>query len=161
MTQSQEVIMKKLVYSTVVAVAVVFGITSFVQAAGNAEDAKALAIAAANYITKHGTVKGFKDINDPKGPGVKGDLYVSVTDFNGVPRAYPTFPQLVGKDLLNIKDADGKPFIKESIELAKTKRSGWIQYRWTNPETKKVQLKKTWVQKVEGHDLFVLCGVFQ
>jgi len=70
-------------------------------------------------------------------------------------------PKLVGQSLLEMKDPTGKYFVKEQIDLAKSKGSGWIEYNWTNPATKKVQNKKSWIQRIEGTDIYVGCGVFQ
>jgi cytochrome c len=47
------------------------------------------------------------------------------------------------------------------VEVAKTKGGGWVDYSWVNPATKKVQPKKTWVQRVEGADMYVGCGIFK
>ena len=71
-------------------------------------------------------------------------------------------PALAGKNLLESKDpVTGKFFVKEQIEIAKTAGSGWASYNWTNPATKAMQMKKSWVQRVEGMDAYVVCGVFQ
>jgi cytochrome c len=51
--------------------------------------------------------------------------------------------------------------MKEMIEVAKTKGSGWVNYSWTNPVTKKVQPKTAWVQRIEGSDWFIGCGVYK
>ena len=152
--------MKKFVWSLVVTLTVVFGMTYLVQAAP-LDDAKSLAEKAAAYIKANGKEKGFAEINDPKGRFVKGDIYVTVQDFNGVPLANPMFPKLIGQNHLDLKDANGKLWIRENIEVAKTKGGGWVTYSWTNPTTKKVQPKKAWVQRVEGTDMYTMCGVFQ
>lgn len=125
------------------------------------DDAKGLAEKAATYVKANGKEKGLAEINDPKGPFVKGDLYVVVADFNGISLANPVQPKLNGRNLLDVKDGSGKPFMKEVVDIAKTKGSGWVTYSWTNPETKKLQPKKSWVQRVEGHDVLVICGVWQ
>jgi cytochrome c len=60
------------------------------------------------------------------------------------------------------KDPNGnKLFVQEQIELAKTKGSGWVDFSWVNPATKKVQPKTSWVKKVDGADYLVNCGVFK
>ena len=69
--------------------------------------------------------------------------------------------KLSGQNLFEMKDPTGKYFVKEQIELAKSKGSGWLEYSWTNPATKKVQNKKAWIQKVDGMDIYVGCGIFQ
>jgi cytochrome c len=91
---------------------------------------------------------------------VKGDLYVVLQDFNGVVLANGGNPGLVGQNHLALKDPDGKYFVKESVDIAK-KGSGWLEYSWVNPVSKKVQPKKSWIKKVEGMDVFTNCGLFQ
>jgi signal transduction histidine kinase len=54
-----------------------------------------------------------------------------------------------------MKDVEGKEFGKEIIALAKTNGSGWVDYRMTNPVTKKVAQKKSWVIGTGGYVLFV------
>jgi cytochrome c len=151
--------MKKLVCSMVVAIAVVFAAVCLVQAAP-LDDAKTLAEKAAAYVKANGKEKGIAEIANPKGQFVKGDLYVTLQDFNGIALANPMNTKLHGQNHLELKDATGKAFIKENIEVAK-KGSGWVTYSWTNPATKKIQAKKAWVQRVEGADMYTMSGVFQ
>ncbi|HEY3278529.1 MAG TPA: cache domain-containing protein [Syntrophorhabdaceae bacterium] len=152
--------MKKAVWSMVVVLAVVFGAAYVVQAAP-LDDAKTLAEKSAAYVKANGKEKGIAEIANPKGQFVKGDLYVTLQDFNGIALANPMNPKLHGQNHLELKDATGKTFIKENIEVAKTKGSGWVTYSWTNPATKKIQAKKAWVQRVEGTDMYTMSGVFQ
>lgn len=152
--------MRKAMVGAIAAMAMIFSVSSITHAAP-LDDAKALAIKAAQFVEKNGAEKGIAEIGNPKGQFVKGDLYVVIQDTKGISRANPAFPAMNGVDSLNLKDPTGKLFIKEMIEIVTTKGSGWCSYTWTNPATKKVQLKKVWVQKVEGTDLYTLCGVFQ
>ena len=155
--------MRRAVFGMVVALVVVFGAVCILQAAP-LDDAKALAVKAAAYIKTNGKDKGVAEVNNPKGQFVKGDLYVTVTDFDGKLLAHPKQPQLVNVTPPNpatVKDATGKLFVMENTELAKTKGSGWVTFTWTNPTTGKVQPGKYWVQRVEGLDMYTMCGVFQ
>ena len=129
--------------------------------ASTLEEAKAFAEKAAAYMKANGKDKAVAEFNNPKGQFFKGDLYVFAQDFNGVMLANGGNPKLVGQNHLELKDPNGKLFVKEMVEIAKTKGGGWASYSWTNPATKKVQPKKTWVQRVEGMDLYVGCGIFQ
>jgi cytochrome c len=36
---------------------------------------------------------------------------------------------MVGKDILDMKDADGKAFVQEIISIAKSKGKGWQNYK--------------------------------
>jgi cytochrome c len=154
--------MKKIVFSMVVVMAVVFTMVCIAQAA-TLEEAKAMAEKAAAYVKANGKEKGIDEISNPKGQFVKGnmDLYVVLQDLNGIALANPANPKLHGQNHMNLKDPSGKLFIKENTELVKAKGSGWVTYTWTNPTTKKVQPKKAWVQRVEGTDMYTMCGIFQ
>ena len=153
--------MKGFVCGVLAIVMVMFGFMCVAQAS-TPEEAKAFAEKAAAYWKANGKDKAIAEFNNPKGQFVKGDLYIVSHDFKGVVLAHGINASLVGKNLYEQRDPNGdKFFVKEEIEIAKTKGSGWITYSWANPATKKMQAKKSWVQKIEGADAFVLCGVFQ
>jgi cytochrome c len=130
--------------------------------AATLEEAKGLSEKAATFWKTNGKDKAIAEFNNAKGQFAKGDLYIVAHDFKGVVLAHGTNASLVGVNLYEQKEPNGdKYFVKEEIEIAKTKGSGWITYSWVNPVTKKIQPKKSWVQRIEGVDAFVLCGVFQ
>ena len=151
--------MKKAVSRMVVALVVVFAAVCLAHATP-LDDAKTLAQKAAAYVKTNGKDKGIAEISNPKGQFVKGDLYVTLQDLNGVMLANPMNPKLHGQNHLGLKDTTGKSFIKENIEVAK-KGSGWVTYTWVNPATKHPQSKKAWIERVEGTDLYTMSGVFQ
>ncbi len=146
---------------SLVLVAMVFIFGAYAVQAATLEEAKALGEKAAAYVKANGKDKGIAELNNPKGQFVKGEMYVTMQDLTGVLLANPVSPKIVGQNHMELKDANGKPFIKEMIEIVKTKGSGWVTYVWTNPATKKVQPKKSWVQRVEGTDMYTLSGLFQ
>jgi cytochrome c len=141
-------------------IALIFVVPAMAQT-GTLDEAKALAKEAAAYVKANGKEKGVAEIANPQGKFVKGDLYVVIQDFNGINLANPKVPAMAGMNHLEMKDTNGKYFIKGMIEIAKTQGSGWYEYYFTNPATKKVQLKKSWVERVEGTDMYVLCGIYQ
>lgn len=152
--------MKKVSRALCLVSLVVFGLVCVAQSA-TLDEAKAMAEKAAAFMKANGKEKAIAEFNNPDGQFKKGDLYVFAQGFDGLMLANGGNPKLSGQNHLELKDPTGKLFVKEMIELAKTKGSGWVNYSWTNPATKKVQPKKTWVQKVEGMDVYVGCGIFQ
>jgi cytochrome c len=134
---------------------------AFTSQASTLEEAKALTEKAAAYMKANGKDKSIAEFNNPNGEFVKGDLYIFALDFNGVVLAHGGNPKLAGTSLLETKDPTGKYFVKEQIDLAKSKGSGWLEYNWTNPATKKIQNKKSWIQRIEGTDIYIGCGIFQ
>ena len=111
------------------------------------------------HIQGQGLEKACKDFADPNGGYLKGDLYVFVQDVNIKVLCHPTNARLIGKELLDVKDADGKSFNKEMQELAKTKGSGWIIYRWPNPVTQQIGTKTTYIERLG--ELIVGSGVYK
>jgi len=66
---------------------------------------------------------------------------------------------MVGNNLLDMKDVDGKEFIKERMELANSKGKFWQEYKFTDPDTRKVLPKEMFCEKVE--DMVVCAGVYK
>jgi cytochrome c len=151
--------MRRVVCGMAVFVVVFFGAMLFAHAA-TLEEAKALGEKAAAYVKANGKDKAIAEFNNPTGLWVKGSLYVVLQDFKGVVLANGGNTGLVGQNHFELKDPNGKYFVKESVEIAK-KGSGWLEYSWVNPITKKVQPKKSWIQRVEGMDVYTNCGLFQ
>jgi cytochrome c len=151
--------MKRIIASLLfVAVFVLFAAP--VAHAATAEEAKAMAQKAKAFYKTNGKEKAIAAFNDPKGQFVKGDLYIVVQGYDGVLLANGGNQKIVGQNHLELKDPGGKFFVKEMIEAAKN-GGGWVTYQWTNPVTKKIGVKKAWIEKVEGEDFYINCGVFQ
>ena len=66
---------------------------------------------------------------------------------------------MVGKDLLDMRDIDGKYLIKSLIEVANTKGKGWVDYKWPNPVTNAIEAKSSYVKKYE--DMLIGCGIYK
>lgn len=146
---------------SLVLMATIFILTGVGQAvaSGTAAEAKAMVEKAAAFLSANGKEKALAEFNNPKGQFVKDDLYIFVNDLNGKTLAHGGNQKLVGKDMLGLKDADGKPFIKDMTDAAKAKKSGWIEYKWTNPTTKKVDDKSTYYMLVD--DVIIGCGIYK
>jgi cytochrome c len=149
--------MKRTIVSVVVAVLMVG--FAFVAYASLEDDAKALAQGGAKFIKENGKDKGLAEIMNPTGKFKKGKLFLTANDFNGICQANAAFPNFVGQNHLGLKDPDGKYFIKEAIEISKTKGGGWLEWQFTDPETKKIGNRKGWVQRVEGMDMFIMAPI--
>lgn len=126
---------------------------------GSAAEATALVKKAIAYIKTNGRDKAFAEFSNPNGQFKDRDLYMTVVDLNGQMLAHGANAKLIGKSLIDLKDADGKYFVKEYIELAKTKGNGWTDFKWPNPVTKAVQQKSLYVEKFD--DLVVGSGIYK
>lgn len=130
-----------------------------VYASGTKAEAKALTEKAAAFLKANGKEKTIAEINKPKGQFDKGEMYVYALDMKGTVLGHPKNPDVVGKNTYMIPDEDGKFFRKDIVELAKTKGSGWVDYKYLNPETKKVEDKTTYVLRTG--DVALCCGVYK
>jgi signal transduction histidine kinase len=66
---------------------------------------------------------------------------------------------MIGKELIDMRDTDGKYFVKERVEIAKGKGSGWQDYKFMNPVSKKIEPKSMYLQRYE--DVIVGCGIYK
>ncbi|HYD81322.1 MAG TPA: cache domain-containing protein [Paucimonas sp.] len=126
---------------------------------GTADEAIALVKKAADFLKANGKEKAYAEFSNPKGQFIDRDLYVFVFDMTGKTLAHGVNPKLLDKNLSELKDADGKYFIKEFLEVANTKGKGWIDYKWTHPTTKAIEPKSTYVEKVG--DVLIGCGIYK
>jgi signal transduction histidine kinase len=102
------------------------------------DEAKAMAVKAADFLKSAGPEKAFAEFDAKEGPWHDRDLYVTVIDETGVVAAHGNNTALIGKNVLGLKDVDGKPFIAQFVAV---KDAGWVNYKWQNPLTKAVEPK--------------------
>ncbi len=131
---------------------------------GTKEEAQALVEKAAYWFKKYGKERTLAEITragiEKKGAFKDRDLYIFAYDFHGVCLAQGDNPKLVGKNLFDWQDADGRYNIRGHIDIASKKGSGWSPvYKWTNPVTKKIEAKMTYVKKIDDN-IWIGCGVY-
>ena len=90
--------------------------------------------------------KVYAEITNKEAKWVDRDLYPVVYTMGGKVMAHGQNAKQVGKELLDFKDADGKPFVKERVDLARANASFWQDYKFTNPETKKIEPKQMYCE---------------
>jgi signal transduction histidine kinase len=118
-------------------------------------DATAMVKKGVAYIKANGNDKGYAEISSKTSSFKDRDLYLVVYGLDGMVRAHGANERMVGKNLIDLKDIDGKPFVRERVEMAKTKASFWQDYKFTNPENKKVEPKAMYCEKLDDT---VVCG---
>lgn len=118
-------------------------------------------VEAAELIKKTGKA-ALAVINNQSGEFFFFNTYVFVLDQKGVELANPAFPQLVGRNLWDLKDAEGRYFVRQLIGKVNSDGSGWVSYLWPKPGQKKPSRKHAFVQgvKLDGQLLVVGCGIY-
>lgn len=127
--------------------------------AGTKEEAVAMVKKAIDYIKANGREKAFAEFTNPKGKFRDRDLYLVVSDMNAKILAHGQNKNLVGKNLINFKDVDGKEVMKERVALMKAHKTAWQDYKFINPVTNKIEPKQMYLERVG--DLIVACGVYK
>jgi signal transduction histidine kinase len=124
------------------------------------KDAIAMTERGAALIKAKGKDEMIKRINAKDPDFVQGALYVDLRDIKtGMVLAHPYNPSLVGKDLIDVPDANGKKYRREIVELAASKGKGWVDYQYRNPTTGKIEPKTTYILRVE--DVVLEAGLYK
>lgn len=128
---------------------------------GTREEAKAMVDAAVAHAVTVGTDQAFKDFSNKADKKWQNkDLYVFAYAMDGTSVAHGANERLIGKNLIDLKDPNGKPLIRELRDAAQ-KGGGWVEYDWPHPQTKKNEAKASYVLKFKNFDGFVGVGVYR
>jgi signal transduction histidine kinase len=116
---------------------------------------------AATVVEKQGK-KAFPILRDKTGPFVFMDTYIFMISPEGVEILNAAAPGLEGKNIIDAKDLKGNNLIRDEIALAMKEGSGWIDGYWFRPGDNKVELKHTFVRKVqcEGKTCIIGSGFY-
>jgi signal transduction histidine kinase len=126
------------------------------------EKAKAMVKEAIAYGKKNGKDALLKEVNNGSGRfHVKSgdDIYVFIYDMQGLCLGMGYQAQAVGTNRWTIKDPDGKFIVQEFAATVKAKGAGWVDYKFPNPKTNKVEEKTTYVEGLDGW--IIGCGVYK
>ncbi len=124
------------------------------------KDAIAMVERGVALVKAKGKDEMMKKINAKDAEFVQGELYMDIRDLKtGIVLAHPYNPSIVGKDLTDVPDANGKKYRREIIELAAAKGKGWVDYQYKNPTSGKIEPKTTFIQRVD--DVVLEVGIYK
>jgi cytochrome c len=128
---------------------------------GTAAEATAMVQRAIAHIKKAGRDKAFADFDNKSGAFTDRDLYVVVYDMKGRVLAHGANEKLIGKDVIELRDGDGKYFVKERVEMMSKApdAKGWQDYKFMNPVSRQIEPKSMYLQRFE--DLIIGCGIYK
>ena len=146
-----------LITTLFIALAGTTGLGNALAKEGNATAAEATAMVkkAVAFIKSSGKDKGYTEISTKGGQFSDRDLYVTVYGLDGTVRAHGANEKMIGKNLIDLKDVDGKAFVKERVDMAATKPTFWQDCKFTNPVSKKIEPKSMYCEKLDDA---VVCG---
>jgi signal transduction histidine kinase len=137
--------------ATVAATVLCLSCTGALAAEPTQKDAIAMTERGAALVKAKGKEELMKLITTKDPEFVQGALYIDMRDVKtGIVLAHPYNPSIVGKDLTDVPDANGKKYRREIIELAAAKGKGWVDYQYKNPTTGKIEPKTTYILLVDG-----------
>jgi cytochrome c len=142
--------------------AVLLAISSAYAASDHGSKAEAVAMVkrVQDTFKKEGADATFKEVSDKSTTAFHDrDLYPFIYTLSGVCVAHGARPALIGKKLIDLKDQDGKYLIREMVKIAQTTGSGWVDYKWPNPLTNKIEDKSSYIERMG--DYFVGVGIYK
>ena len=116
---------------------------------GTTAEAEALVKKSIAYYKKNGKDKALAEFQKNPGPFVDRDLYVTVYTMNADALSHIN-AKMVGKNMMDLRDADGKYHIKERMEAAQKGASGWQDFKFYNPVSKKIEPKRMYWEKYDN-----------
>ena len=121
-------------------------------------EAEAMVKKAIVEYDKVGKDKALAEFQQQSGRFVDRDLYITVYTMDGIALSHIN-PKMVGKNMMELRDADGKYHIRERLEAAKTGTSGWQDFKFYNPVSKKIEPKRMYWEKHDG--VVFACGAYK
>jgi signal transduction histidine kinase len=151
--------MKRMRLVTAIAILVGISFPAWSGEFGTKDEAVAMVKKAVAVIGQQGADKAYAEISNKGGQFTDRDLYVVVYGFDGKVLAHGGNAKLVGKDMLDAQDVDGKYYVKERTELARKQADFWQDYKFANPQTKKIEPKQMYCQRLG--ETAVCAGVYK
>jgi cytochrome c len=125
----------------------------------SSEDAKRWVDRAVDFYKASGKRIALAEYTNPNGQFVQDEMYIYALNPKGTMLAHGVNEKFVGEEFIDIKDYDGKSFIREIVDIANTKGSGWVEYKWYNPVTKEVLPKMVYFKKFD--ELIICSGIYK
>ncbi|MFC4932366.1 cache domain-containing protein [Massilia sp. GCM10023247] len=142
--------------------AALFGLSmaSAVASEPTAKDAIAMVERGAAFAKANGKEALLQKITAKDPDFVQGSMYIYVRDFPvGVNIAHPYNQSIVGKDLNDVPDVNGKMYRREIMEMAKKDGKGWVDYMYKNPDNGKIEAKTSYLMRV--NDIVLIAGIYK
>jgi hypothetical protein len=105
--------------------------------------------------------EAFKDFAQRDSKWLNADHYLFAYTLEGVTVFHPVTPALTGQSVMDLKDMNGKPIIRQITNIGKRPRSdasGWVFYLWEDHTQLTPSWKATYVRKAitPDHQTYVV-----
>lgn len=126
-----------------------------------ATEARTMLAEAHTTIASKGMTAAAEEFN-AGGKWKRGKAYVVLVTFDGgTLLAHADNPKMAGKAMIGAKDASGKAFVQDTINNVKATGESLVEYRWSNPTTKKIDNGRLLARRVTGQDAYVAVGYWE
>mgnify|MGYP006276506593 CR=1 FL=1 len=119
---------------------------------------------ACSMLNRSGLEEGFKKMQGDS-PYVFKGTYLWVHDLNYIMRMHPMQPDLVGQNIKDFRDTQGKLLFQDMNERVQAVpgRMAFVDYYWPKPGVENRSFPKRSVIKiceVKGEELIIGCGIY-
>jgi len=120
---------------------------------------------AAALIKTRGII-AFRDFAQKDSKWLRGNRYLFAYDLYGTCIFHPVSPELIGRNIINMKDLNGKPVIREIVQIASNAKHpfGWVHYLWMEPGEIYPEYKSSYIMRVTdpaGHVFAIGSGNYK
>lgn len=150
--------MKSIIAASAALLCILFALGARADQPATPEQAEALVKKAIVYYKAKGPDVALAEFSKKEGLFSHADLYVNVYDMHGKCLAHINGKTL-GKNMIDLRDPDGKYLIRERVERAAKEGHGWQEYKFYNPASHKVEPKHMYFEKVD--DLVFAAGAYK
>lgn len=89
-----------------------------------------------------------------------GSEYFWINDYQASIVMHPIKPDLIGKDLSKLEDANGKKLFSEFVKVVKAQKEGFVSYLWPKPGFENAVEKVSFVKGFEPWGWIVGSGIY-
>jgi len=116
---------------------------------GSINDAKDMVKRAIRYLNNHGEAAALAEFSNPEGAFIDRDLYISAYSQEGyvIAHGWNIKFDFVGKNMIDLKDANGKLLVRSILDVARSKKKGWVTYAFLHPIANKVMEKTVYLER--------------
>jgi methyl-accepting chemotaxis protein len=126
---------------------------------GTADQARQLVFDAMVHIGRVGYDQAVCDFHDKSGAFIDRDMYIFIFDRNGVYQVHGASPEKDGTNLRAINGLDAQQLVNDAWAVCDVEQGGWVNYTITNPVTREVQAKTSYVVPLDDQHLLG-CGCY-
>jgi len=142
--------MLKHAYLTILFIVAGVAVSAHAADRGTAKEAQLMVERAIIAYDSQGAADAFATFTMAQPPYRDRDLYIFVFDTDGVILAHAGLPELVGQNMMEVRDANDVPLKRRMVEQA-TENGVWVDYLFQDPLTGETAPKSSWVVLHDGY----------